>query len=365
MKTIRVSLKERSYDIVIGAGLLPKTGALLRKLKLGKDAVVITNKPLLGLYGRVLEKSLRKNGFTVRFELVPDTEKAKSSSVALRLTSRIASYDKKRSIFIIAFGGGVIGDLAGFVAAIYKRGVPYLQMPTTLLAQVDSAIGGKTAIDLNIAKNLVGAFYQPRIVISDISLLDTLPARQIRNGLAEVIKYGVIKDRRLFAFLEKRHSDILRRNRAALEYIVSRSSRIKARVVERDELDRTGLRVILNYGHTVGHAIESASLYSSRYNHGESVAIGMAIACDIALKLRLTKPAISERIKTLIKKSGLPVKVTGLNLSKICGSLAHDKKIVRGRNRLVLPVSIGKVRVVDCVPDKIISEAIKVNLENG
>jgi len=365
LKTIRVRLKERSYDIVIGAGLLSKAGALLQKLRIGKDAVVITNKPLLGLYKRDMETSLRKGRFTIRFELVPDSEKAKSSNVALRLASRIAAYDKKKSVFIIAFGGGVIGDLAGFVAAIYKRGVPYVQIPTTLLAQVDSAIGGKTAIDLNIAKNLVGAFYQPRMVISDISLLETLPARQIRNGLAEVIKYGVIKDRQLFAFLEKKYSDILRRDKASLEFVVSRSSRIKAKIVERDELDRTGLRAILNYGHTVGHAVESASSYSSRYNHGESVAIGMAVACDIASKLKLTSPAVSERIKALIKKTGLPTKITALSLSKICGSLAHDKKFVRGKSRLVLPVSIGKVRIVDGVPDKIISEAIKKNLKNG
>lgn len=343
---------------------MSKTGALLRTTGFGKDAVVITNKPLLGLYRRELEKSLRENGFTVRFELVPDSEKAKSSGVTLRLVSRIASYDKRRSVFIIAFGGGVIGDLAGFVAAIYKRGVPYVQIPTTLLAQVDSAIGGKTAIDLNIAKNLVGAFYQPRMVISDISLLDTLPARQIRNGLAEVIKYGVIKDRHIFAFLEKKYPDILKHDRDSLEYVVSRSSRIKAKIVERDELDRTGLRAILNYGHTVGHAVESASSYSSRYNHGESVAIGMAVASDIALKLKLTSPAVCERIKGLIKKAGLPIKITGLSLSKICSSLAHDKKFVRGKNRLVLPVSIGKARVVEGVPDKIISEAIKKNLKN-
>ena len=173
MKTIRVRLKERSYDIVMGAGLLSKTGALLQKLRPGRDAIVITNKKILGLYKRDLYQSLRKSGFTVRFELVPDSEKAKSSRIALKLISRIAAYDKRRRVFIIAFGGGVIGDLAGFVAAIYKRGVPYVHIPTTLLAQVDSAIGGKTAIDLKIAKNLVGVFYQPRMVISDISLLES------------------------------------------------------------------------------------------------------------------------------------------------------------------------------------------------
>jgi len=363
LRTIRVHLEERSYDIVIGAGLLTKTGALLKKLRLGKDVIVITNKEVLRLYRRDLEASLQKSGFTVRFELVPDSEKAKSSDIALKLTSRIAAYDKRRSVFIIAFGGGVIGDLAGFVAAIYKRGVPYVQIPTTLLAQVDSAIGGKTAIDLKIAKNLVGAFYQPKMVISDISLLETLPARQIRNGLAEIIKYGVIKDRRLFDFLEKNYLKILRGDRPSMEFVVSRSSIIKARVVEADELDKTGLRAILNYGHTIGHAIESASLYSSGYDHGESVAIGMAVASDIALKLKLIAPKEAERIKGIIRKAGLPAKITGLGLSKIYESLVHDKKFVRGKNRFVLPFSIGRAKVVEGVADAVVKEAIRKNIE--
>lgn len=363
MKTIRLHLKERSYEIAIGDGLLARSGALLKRLGLGRDAVVITNRGVRRLYGRRLEASLRKSGCTVRFELVPDSEKAKSSSTALKLISSIATYDKRRSVFIIALGGGVIGDLAGFVAATYKRGIPYVQIPTTLLAQVDSAIGGKTAIDLKIAKNLVGAFYQPRIVISDISLTETLPARQIRNGLAEIIKYGVIKDARLFDFLEKNYADILSRHKQALEFAVTRSSAIKARVVEHDEFDRTGARAVLNFGHTIGHAVEAASSYSSAYDHGESVAIGMVVACDIALRLKTIDPISAERIRSLIGRVGLPTKIKGLGLARIYAALVHDKKFVGGRPRLVIPVSIGRVKIADGVPDTVIKKAIRKNLE--
>jgi len=209
MKKIRVNLKDRSYDILIGESLLKGCGPILNRLDIGKDAVIVTNKYLLGLYGTILARSLKRAGISVRFELVPDSERAKSNRTAIELINRIAGYDKGKRLFIIAFGGGVIGDLAGFVAAVYKRGVPYVQIPTTLLAQVDSSIGGKVAIDTPIAKNLIGAFYQPRLVLSDISLIKTLSKRQIRNGIAEILKYGVIKDRNLFEYLKKNHKKIL------------------------------------------------------------------------------------------------------------------------------------------------------------
>ena len=359
MKKIRVHLKERSYDILIGAGLLKKAGSYIKKLGIGGDAVVITNKEILRLYRRSLEASLKKCAFTVKFETVPDSEKAKSSPTALKLISRIAAYDRRRSLFIIAFGGGVVGDLAGFVAATYKRGIPYVQIPTTLLAEVDSAIGGKTAIDLNIAKNLVGAFYQPKLVISDISFIETLPVRQIRNGLAEIIKYAVIEDPRLFAFLEKNFNKILLGDRAALEYVIARSSAIKARAVEADEYDKTGVRAVLNFGHTVGHAIEAASSYSSGYNHGEAIAVGMIAACDMALKLKLIARRDEERIRSLIRRVGLPDRIKGLSLSKIYGALMHDKKFTAGRMRLVLPISIGRVKVAEGVGAKIVKDAVK------
>lgn len=359
MRSIRVHLKERSYNIAIGTDLIKRVGALLQKLHLGNYAVVITNKRLRRLYGKKIEASLKKSGIMVRFEMVPDSEKAKAADISLNLISRIAAYDKAKTLFIIAFGGGVIGDLAGFVAAIYKRGTPYVQIPTTLLAQADSAIGGKTAIDLPVAKNLIGAFNQPRIVISDISVTKTLSPRQMRSGLAEIIKYGVIKDKILFKFLEDNLDKILNHDCAALEYVVARSSLIKARVVERDELDRTGLRAILNFGHTIGHAIETATAYSGKYNHGESVAIGMCAASDIALETGSIKPRDVRRIKNLIERSGLPTKASGLKFKKVYESLKHDKKFIHGNPRFVLPVSIGRAKVVEGVSDAVIARILK------
>ena len=365
MKKIRVNLKERSYDILIGPSLIRRTGVLLKRLDIGKDAVVITNKNLLGLYKKPLESSLIASGFTVRFETVPDSERAKAASIATNVIDRISKYDKRKAIFIIAFGGGVVGDLAGFVAAVYKRGIPYVQFPTTLLAQVDSAIGGKVAVDLPIAKNLIGAFYQPRLVISDTSLIKSLSSRQIKSGLGEVIKYGVIKDKKLFEFLEHGYKKVLKADPHSLEYIVSRSSRIKAAVVSKDEFDNKGVRAILNFGHTIGHAIEAASGYSARYNHGEAIAIGMVIASDISCKLGMMKTFELARIEGLVRRLGLPTDIKGLKFSSIYESHLHDKKFLRGRNRLILPLGIGRVKVVEDVPDNVIREAVKDHLRGG
>jgi len=358
VKKIRVRLKNRSYDVLVGSNLLQKTGVILKRLGVGKDAVIITNRRLLKLYGKTLKTSLAKNGFSAKFETVPDSETSKSSRVALRLLDRLCDYDKHKDIFIIAFGGGVIGDLAGFVAAVYKRGIPYIQIPTTLLAQVDSAIGGKTAIDLPAAKNLVGAFYQPRIVISDIGLLKSLSPRQMRSGLSEIIKYGVIENAALFGFLERNISKLLNHEKNALEHVVSLSAKIKADVVAKDEFDKKGIRAKLNYGHTIGHGIEAASSYSGSYNHGEAVAIGMVAAARMALKMGMIKPEDMKRIKSVIETAGLPKKAEGVSFSKIYQSSLHDKKFIHGKNRFVLPVGIGKVKVVGPVADYIIKEVI-------
>lgn len=362
MKKIRVPLKDRSYDILIGDGLLKKSGTILRSLDIGLDAYIITNGTLRKLYGKALERSIETSGLTAKFETVPDSEKAKSANVALRIIDRLIAYDKRRRLFIIAFGGGVIGDLAGFVAAAYKRGVPYAQIPTTLLAQVDSAIGGKVAIDLPIAKNLIGAFHQPKIVISDISLLGSLSQRELRTGLAEVIKYGVIKDARLFRFIEENYKKILGLDKKALEFIISRSSGIKAGVVEADEFDKKGLRAILNYGHTLGHAIEAAAHYSKKYNHGEAVAIGMVLASEISIRLHLIKKEEAARVKNLLRAVGLPTRISAVKFNDIRASYIHDKKFIRGENRLILPTRIGRVRVVNNVPDPVIRDVIKDSL---
>ena len=357
VKRIHISLKERSYDVLIGRGLIKKCADILKRLNIGRDAVVITNPKVKKLYGNILAGSLKRGGFSVRFEVVPDSERAKSIKSAYKLLEDIARYDQRRRIFIIALGGGVIGDLAGFVASIYKRGVPYVQIPSTLLAQVDSSIGGKTAIDLALAKNMAGSFYQPRIVISDTSLLNTLSKRELANGLAEIIKYGVIKDKRLFEFLEKNYSRALKRETAALDFLIAASVRIKADIVNKDELDKKGVRAILNFGHTIGHAIESAARYSNLYNHGEAISIGMTVASRIALALGLATRAEYARIEFLITNVGLPVKAKGITFDSLRNSYTRDKKFIYGKNRLILPVEIGKVKVVSGVPDSIIKKA--------
>lgn len=362
MNRIRVHLKDRSYDIEIGKGLLKNIGKTLRRLRVGEDAVIITNKNILSIYKKDLTAALARSGFAAHFELVPDSESSKSAGIASRLIEKITAYDKKKDIFIIAFGGGVIGDLAGFVAAVYKRGVPYIQIPTTLLAQVDSSIGGKVAIDLPAAKNMVGAFYQPRLVLSDTAFLNTLSQRQIRSGLAEIIKYGVIKDSSLFEFLEANYPKALKLDKNAVEYIVSRSSRIKADVVSKDELDRTGVRTVLNYGHTLGHAIEAAGHYSNRYSHGEAVAIGMVIAARLAEGLGMIRPNDADRIEGLIKKIGLPVRIKGLKAPDIFEAHLHDKKFQKRLNKFVLPERIGKAIVVDGVPDFVIKKVLKAHI---
>lgn len=359
MDKVRVHLKGRSYDIVIGRGLLKRLGPILKACAPGTDAIVITNKSLLKLYKKQLGNGLKSAGFTIRFETVPDSEKAKSAMVATRLIGRISAYDKKRQVFIVAFGGGVVGDLAGFIAAVYRRGIPYIQIPTTLLAQVDSAIGGKVALDLPIAKNMVGAFYQPRAVISDVSLLKSLPVRQIRNGLAEVVKYGMINDRKLFEFLEKNSQRIKACDEKSFIYIVARSSRIKSSIVSKDEFDVKGVRAVLNYGHTIGHAIEAASGYSGRYSHGESISIGMVAACRMALELGIMKYEDAARLESLLEKIGLPTKVRGLKFKNIYDSHLHDKKFLRKKNRFVLPCGIGRVKLVEGVPDSVVRRALR------
>ena len=359
MNRVRVSLGGRSYDILIGSGLMNEAGTIIKKLLIGNDAIIVTNKNIAALHGKALKNSLLRSGMTAKIELVPDSERAKDSATLIRLLNRIGSYDKNKTLFIIALGGGVVGDLAGFAAAIYKRGVPYVQIPTTLLAQVDSAIGGKVAIDLQAAKNLVGSFYQPRVVISDISVLRSLPPRQLRNGLAECIKYGVIKDSKLFGYLENNYRKVINIDEEAIGHLVLSASKIKARIVGEDELDKKGARIVLNYGHTIGHAIEAASKYSKKYNHGEAVAIGMIVAASISSKLGLVSGSCSGRIESLVKKCGLPTRIKGLKFTAIYEAHLHDKKFVSGKNRFILPLDIGRVRVVEGIPDSLVIKSIK------
>lgn len=359
MKKIHVNLGKRSYDIIVSHREIDKLGNFIKRLKIGRDAVIITNPAIKKLFGSKVKDSLASSGFNVRFQLVPDTEKAKSEKYCIKLLNNISNLDNsRRRIFIIALGGGVIGDLAGFVASIYRRGIPYVHVPTTLLAQVDSAIGGKVAIDLKIGKNLIGAFYQPNLVFSDVSFLKSLPKADLISGLAEVIKYGIIKSPRLFKFLEKNYRKLLKRDKQALEYIVHTCSSIKRNVVERDEHDNKNIRVILNLGHTIGHAIEASAHYSKLYTHGQAVGLGMLSASFISRELGLLDEKAYLKIKTLIKKIGLPATLKALDAEDILSAQEHDKKFIHGKNRFVLPVKIGKVIVKENISRALIKKSI-------
>ncbi len=362
VQQIKVSLKKDSYPIFIGRSILSQAGNILKQKEFGlsSHAVVVSTSRIWRLHGKTLLKSLSKAGITAKVLTVGDSEKSKSIKVAISLIGKIAHYDIKKKIFIIAFGGGVVGDLAGFVAAIYKRGIPCIQVPTTFLAQIDSSIGGKVAVDTPQGKNLIGAFYQPKCVLSDIVLLKTLPPRQFRNGLAEAVKYGVIRDARLFHYLEENITAHGKVKESALPEIITACSRIKANVVSLDEKETKGIRTILNFGHTIGHAIEAASQY--RLQHGEAVGLGMRMAGCISYQLGLTSYRNCLRMEALLDKAGLPNKVKGIKIESILGHMQYDKKNIEGKNRFVLMEKIGKVIVKEDIPMPIIKEAIKAYL---
>ena len=364
MKTVLVSLGDRSYPIFIERGSLNSLGRLIRKRNISGNALVVSQKEVLDHYQKALHASLASQGFEPFYFVTPkvkSSEATKSQKVFLKLLKKIASVDgQNKSIFLIAFGGGVIGDLAGFAASVYRRGIPCVQVPTTLTAQVDSAIGGKTGIDLPEGKNLIGSIYQPALVVCDPDTLKSLPDRHWSDGFAEVIKYGVIKDPRLFGLLEKNGLEGIHKNRRQLEEIIHRCAGIKAKVVEQDEWDKKGVRVILNFGHTAGHAIEAAAKFSRGYTHGEAVAIGMLVACDIARKLEvLEDEALVSRIEKTLIKFNLPVFYKGLELEAILRAISYDKKQVNGANRFVLPVSLGKVKAVSDIPMNVVIQALE------
>jgi len=358
MKSVRLNLAKRSYNIIIGKGCLSSLGRTLKKLGIGCDAFIITNPKIKSLYAKPLERSLKQNDYSIRYKLIADTEKSKSAPVSLKILNEIARYDKKKRIFIIALGGGVVGDLSGFIASVYRRGIPYIQIPTSLLSQVDSAIGGKAAIDLSVGKNLVGSFYQPSLVASDISLLKSLPAYEIKNGLAEIVKYGVIKDARFFAYLEKNYKKAFGYDQKFLDYVIYKCAKIKASVVEKDERDNKDIRIILNCGHTIGHAIEAAGNYKS-YTHGEAVALGILVESLLSYKLGLLSKGALSRVENLIKNIGLPTRIKNLKLSRIMDAQEHDKKIISGVNRFVLPTRIGAVKICQNIPTAKIRKALK------
>ena len=362
MSTINVRLGPRSYPILIEQ-TYARLESALRRLGLGPDVAVVTNRRVLQHVGREVVRRLRRDGWDCQTLLVPDTERAKSAAWAFRLTGELARRFRGRVPTVLAVGGGVVGDTAGFVASIFRRGVPYVQVPTTLLAQVDSAIGGKVAIDLPEGKNLAGSFYQPRAVFSNVSVLSTLSARQLRSGLGEVMKYGVMADAQLFAYLERHAAAAVRADAVVLRLLVERCSRIKARLVSADEHEQHGRRTLLNFGHTIGHAIEAAGGYSHRYLHGEAVAVGMLVAGSIAATLGYWRATDAQRLKQLIQCLGLPTDTRGVTAARILAATRYDKKHLDGRTRWVLPTRIGQAVVVTDVPEAVVRRALQPHVK--
>jgi 3-dehydroquinate synthase len=351
---VRVELGPRSYDVRVTSGRGAGFGAFARSALDGtwsgrtcRRALVVTDANVASR-GAAVVSALAGTGITATLAVVPPGEPSKSLDRAADLYDDLVRLRADRHTAVVALGGGVIGDLAGFVAATYARGLPLLMVPTTLLAMVDSAVGGKVGVNHPRAKNIIGAFHQPVGVWIDTDVLATLPPRQLRCGLAEVIKYGVILDPHFFSYLEDSAGAITSGDPAALRQIVAHSCRLKADVVARDEREETGVRAILNFGHTVGHALESVAGYSTRMYHGEAVAIGMAAEARLAERLGWIEPATTARLVTLIERFGLPTAIPAdLDPEAVFEAMGRDKKNQRGRIRFILPRSFGRVELTD------------------
>jgi 3-dehydroquinate synthase len=347
MQTVRVTLAERAYPIHIGAGLLERASLLVPLLPQRRVALV-TNQTVAPLYLDRVARALEAAGVTSVRVVVPDGEAHKNWSTLNKVFDALLENRCDRKTAIVALGGGVIGDLAGFAAATYQRGVPFVQVPTTLLAQVDSSVGGKTAINHPLGKNMIGAFHQPLAVLADMDTLATLPPAELRAGLAEVIKHGAIRDAAFFDWLEANLDALLRLDRGALAYVVKRSVEIKAAVVAVDERE-TGPRALLNFGHTFGHAIE-AGLGFGAWLHGEAVAAGMVMAADLSARLGMLERAAADRLRRLIECAGLPTAGPALGADRYLDLMAVDKKAEAGRIRFILLDRLGAARITDQVP---------------
>ena len=358
MREVTVPLGARSYSILVGKKLLPELGRRCAALKLGQRCALISDANVAKLYGPTAEKSLRAAGFAPVLITVPAGETAKSLKTVQSCYDQLAAHRLERQSFVVALGGGVVGDVAGFVAATYLRGIPFVQVPTTLLAQVDSSVGGKVGVNLRAGKNLVGAFYQPRLVLADLDTLKSLPIRELRAGLAEVIKYGIIYDAPLFARLERDLPKLLKLEPKALAEVIARCCAIKADVVGQDETE-SGLRAILNFGHTIGHALEAISRYG-KYLHGEAIAIGQVAAAELSSALTGLPPADAARIANLFRRAGLPtsVELNARELKSLFAAMRLDKKVSGGEIKFVLAKRMGEVVWGQNVPEELIRETI-------
>ena len=355
-QTVRVNLDERSYDIEIGAGNLDRAGPLLTERARVTHAVVITDENVEEPHAAEAAESLAAAGVEVDLVVVEPGEATKSIAAAA-LWEKLLAVGADRKSVVVAVGGGVVGDLAGFIAATYARGIRFFQVPTTLLAQVDSSVGGKVGINLPEAKNMVGAFLQPLGVLIDTATLETLDPREYRAGLGEVVKYGVILDAELFEYLEANVAGLAEADHDVLGHVIARCCRLKADVVEQDEREESGLRAVLNYGHTFGHAFEAILGYGELL-HGEAVAIGMLCASRLAERLGRVDAELTARQHKLLSALGLPTEVPRLDGDQILRSMMHDKKVQHGRLRFVLPDSVGHVELVGDVDPEDIRAAL-------
>jgi 3-dehydroquinate synthase len=354
---VHVDLSDRSYDILIGSGNLGEAGSVVSRLTKLTHAVVMTDTNVEEPHGRQCAESLAETGADVDLVVIEAGEASKSVEMAGELWEQILRYGADRKSIIVAAGGGVIGDLAGFVAATYARGVEFYQVPTTLLAQVDSSVGGKVGVNLPAAKNMVGAFWQPLGVLIDTQVLGTLPIREYRAGLAEVVKYGVILDAEFFDYLENHVDGLNQRQPEVLRHVIARCCRLKADVVENDERELTGLRAVLNYGHTFGHAIEAETGYG-QFLHGEAVSIGMLGASRLAERLGRVDSGFTQRQRELLGALGLPVHIPDMDRDVLLTAMQRDKKVAHGRLRFVLPTRMGHVELVSDVPEEHVRAAL-------
>ncbi|OGS21532.1 MAG: 3-dehydroquinate synthase [Elusimicrobia bacterium RIFOXYA2_FULL_39_19] len=366
MKTSKVHLaaKTGSYDIFIGKNIARELPAQLKTLKIAESIFLISDPKVFGLHGNRLLSALKNAGISnIGTALFGRGEENKSWKNYEKLINNLIDFDfgKKNKITVMALGGGVVGDMAGFIASVYRRGLPFVQVPTTLLSAVDSSIGGKTGIDYErngkVIKNILGHFYQPRLVCMDTEFLKTLEDKEIKNGLSEIIKYGIIKNSALFYYLKRNLSKALKKDSEILTYLIRESCKIKRNVVQLDEKETKNIRTILNFGHTIGHAIEGASNF--RVSHGQAVAIGMICETYMANEMGLIDKASCKEIESVIENTGLPVKTSACGIKDVMHIMKYDKKFQSGKNKFVLPVKIGKVCVKTGIPESMILNSLK------
>jgi 3-dehydroquinate synthase len=362
-RQIVVPLGERTYPIYVGTKMTASFAPTCQQHQIAQSVIIITDTNVAKHYLKPLERNLLHYKFHVTSIVIPPGERQKSFARANRILTAMLEEGIGRKSAVIALGGGVIGDLAGFVAAVYHRGIPFIQVPTTLLSQVDSSVGGKVAVNHPLGKNMIGAFYQPTFVWTDVDCLKTLPDREISCGLGEIVKYGVIWDAELFSYLEEHLDNILRLDREAVIHVQARCCEIKSHIVAQDERE-TGLRTVLNFGHTIGHALEAAGQYRV-LKHGEAVLLGMMAESFIAREQGMIDAHTYQRIEQLIRRIPLFSKHSSLKPTSILKAMSRDKKSVGGKKRFVLPTRIGEVKVVEEVEPRLIQKSLKLILASG